>query len=59
MKKYAIIIMNLFNIIMNLNNCQFEMFGGLKILQKGNGVWREESKHGQAFLQLCEEGEGG
>jgi len=44
---------------MNLNNCQFEMFGGLKILQKGNGVWREESKHGQAFLQLCEEGEGG
>ena len=33
MKKYAIIITNLFNIIMSLNKCRFEMFGGLNILR--------------------------
>ena len=45
MKKYAIIITNLFNIIMNLNNCRFEMFSGLnqRLQQSLNDVDEDDA----------------
>jgi hypothetical protein len=44
MKKYAIITTNLFNIIMNLNNCQFEMFLGLRVPSSQKRIGEDESE---------------